>query len=171
MSWPPAPIRTESLTVRPPRAEDRTGFIELLCSDEVREYLGGPLLRGDVERDLPATPGNLPGIFAIEADGQFVGSVTLDRRDPERPGHLSEGGNEVEVSYTLLPAYWGRGYATEAVGGVLEWAERALPGEPVLLCTQLANAASMRLAARLGFVQQNRFSEFDAEQWLGVYRP
>jgi RimJ/RimL family protein N-acetyltransferase len=171
VQWPPDPIKTERLVVRRTETQDREGYIELFCSDEVMRYLGGPLSREDVGGAMPDVPGNRPGVFAVEAGGQFAGIVTLDRRDPDRPGHLREQGHEVEVGYTFLPAHWGVGYGTEAVAAVLRWLERALPGEPVVLCTQSANVVSMRLAARLGFVEKERFVEFGAEQWFGVRVP
>ena len=34
-----------------------------------------------------------------------------------------------------------------------------------------ANLSSMRLAEKLGFVEVERFEEFDAEQWFGVRWP
>ena len=37
-----------------------------------------------------------------------------------------------------------------------------------MLCTQTANVRSMRLAAKLGFTEVERFEEYGAEQWLGV---
>ena len=40
-----------------------------------------------------------------------------------------------------------------------------------MLCTQTANDRSMRVAERLGFVEVERFEEFDAEQWFGVRWP
>ncbi len=169
--WPPDRIDTKRLLLRRTEARDRDGYIELLCSDVVRRYLGGPHAHEDVERALPEVPGNHSGVFAVEAGGGFIGIVTLDRRDPDRPGHVRASGNEVEVSYTFSPAYWGRGYATEAVAAVLQWVEGALPEEPVVLCTQSANDGSMRLAARLGFVERERFVEFGAEQWFGVRMP
>ena len=68
----------------------------------------------------------------------------------------------------LLPEWWGRGYATEAVRGVLGWARDRTPDASVLICTQLANERSMAVAQRLGFSEVDRFTEFDAIQWLGV---
>jgi RimJ/RimL family protein N-acetyltransferase len=35
--------------------------------------------------------------------------------------------------------------------------------------TQTANDRSMRLAAKLGFTEVERFEEYGAEQWLGVW--
>ena len=37
-----------------------------------------------------------------------------------------------------------------------------------MLTTQTANAASMRLAAKLGFTEVERFEAWGAEQWLGM---
>jgi len=37
--------------------------------------------------------------------------------------------------------------------------------------TQTANASAMRLAAKLGFTEAERFHAWDAEQWFGVRPP
>ncbi|SEF21069.1 hypothetical protein SAMN05421837_101702 [Amycolatopsis pretoriensis] len=39
------------------------------------------------------------------------------------------------------------------------------------LRTQTANAASMRLAAKLGFTEVERYEDYGAEQWLGRWSP
>ena len=46
-----------------------------------------------------------------------------------------------------------------------------LPGEPVALFTQTANVRSMRLAAKLGFTEVERFQAYGAEQWFGLWSP
>jgi RimJ/RimL family protein N-acetyltransferase len=171
VAWPPEPLRTERLVLRSTQASDRPAAIELLCSEEVRRFVGGPLARADVEGAMPEVPSAYPGVFAIEFEVECVGVVTMDRRDRERPGHVRPGGDELEVSYSLLPAYWGRGLAAEAVEAVLRWTWSQFPDEPVVLCTQRANERSLALASRLAFVETGRFTEFDAEQWLGVRWP
>jgi len=60
-------------------------------------------------------------------------------------------GDELEVSYLLLPIYWGKGYVEEAVRAVLGWAASTLPDTQVVAVTQVANARSMALLERLGF--------------------
>ena len=40
-----------------------------------------------------------------------------------------------------------------------------------MLTTQTANVGSMRLAAKLGFTEVERFQAWDAEQWLGLRSP
>lgn len=41
-------------------------------------------------------------------------------------------------------------------------------GEPVVLCTHAANDGAMRLAAKLGFTEVERFEEDGAENWVGM---
>lgn len=169
--WPPAPISTERLVLREAQARDRAAVIELHASPEVHTYLGDPRPRDELERAVPEVPGQRPGYFVVDLDGAAIGTVSLNRRDAERPGHLQSQAAEMELSYLFLPAAWGRGYATEACSAVLGWLTGVLPGERVVLCTQAANAPSMRLAARLGFTEVARFEEYGAEQWLGVWSP
>jgi RimJ/RimL family protein N-acetyltransferase len=171
VAWPPAPIRTSRLVLRESAAEDRPAVIELLASAQVRAYLGGPRPRAELDLELPDVPGRRAGFFVVAFGGALIGLVTLDRRDAERPGQVRPGATEVELGYTFLPGSWGFGYAAEACAAALDWLDGVLPGEPVVLCTQTANARSMRLAATLGFTEVERFEEFGAEQWFGVRSP
>ncbi|RYJ25820.1 GNAT-family acetyltransferase [Streptomyces sp. L-9-10] len=154
--------------LRESEARDRAGFIELFASPEVRTYLGGPRPRDELERAVPEVPGRRPGVFVIDLDGAMIGTITLDRRDAERPGHVRPDAGEAELGYVFLPEAWGYGYAAEACAAALDWFADAFPGEPVVLCTQTANNRSMSLAAKLGFTEVERFEEYGAEQWLGV---
>lgn len=169
VAWPPAPIRTERLVLRESAARDRAALIELFASPEVGTYLGGPRSREELERTVPDVPGRRPGLFVADLDGAMIGMVTLDRRDAERPGHVRPEAGEAELGYMFLPEAWGCGYAAEACAAALDWFADALPGEPVVLCTQTANDRAMRLAAKLGFTEAARFEEFGAEQWFGVW--
>lgn len=155
--------------LRESEARDRATFIELSASPEVRTYLGGPRPRAELEHAVPEVPGRRPGVFVIDLDGAMIGAVTLARRDAQRPGHVRPEAEEVELSYTFLPGAWGCGYATEACAAALGWFADALPSEPVVLCTQTANDRSMRLAEKLGFTEVERFEEWGAEQWFGVW--
>ena len=171
VAWPPAPIRTDRLVLRESEARDRTALIDLFSSPEVGTYLGGPQPRDDLERTVPETPGRRPGFFVVDLGGALIGMITLDRRDAERRGHVRPGGGEAELGYMFLPQAWGFGYAAEACAAALGWFAGALPGEPVVLCTQTANDRAMRLAAKLGFTEVERFEDYGAEQWFGVWSP
>ncbi len=169
--WPPDPIKTERLVLRVPEARDRAAFIELFASPEVGAYVGGSRSHFELERTMPEVPGLRPGLFVVELDGAMVGMITLDRREPELPGHVRPEGREAELGYMFLPEAWGHGYASEACTAALDWFVRALPGEPVVLSCQTANDRSMRVAAKLGFTEVERFEKWGAEQWFGVWSP
>jgi RimJ/RimL family protein N-acetyltransferase len=168
LAWPPALIRTERLVLRESEARDRAAVIELNASPEVGTYLGGPRPRAELEGTVPEIPGRRAGFFVVELGGATIGTIQLDPHAPERPGNRREAG-ETEVGYLFLPEAWGRGYATEACTAALGWFAGELPGEPVVLYTQTANARSMRLAAKLGFTELERFEAYGAEQWFGVW--
>jgi len=105
----------------------------------------------------------------IDLDGAMIGIVQLERRDVDH--EVRQAAGHVDLGYLLLPEAWGRGYATEACEAALGWFAGAVPGEPVVLLTQTANTPSMRLAARLGFVEVERFEAYGAEQWFGTWTP
>jgi len=159
---------TERLVLREPEARDRAVFIELLASPEVHTYLGGPRPRRELERETPGTPERWPGSFVVELGGAMIGLILLRRAtEHRRPAAVGQ----VDLGYLFLPRAWGFGYAAEACAAALDWFDGVLPGEPVVLTTQTANDRSMRLAAKLGFTEVERFQAWDAEQWLGLRSP
>ena len=111
-----------------------------------------------------------PGSYVIAGrhSGRFVGVLGLGRRAADRPGHVTDEGGELELSYVLRRDSWGAGLAFEAAAAALRAAAGELPDQPVLIVTQSANDRSRRLARRLGFQEVSQFEEFDAEQVLAV---
>lgn len=168
VAWPPDPIRTERLELRQPEARDRALFIELLTSPEAHTYLGGPRPRDELECELPEVPERWPGSFVVDLNGEMIGQVLLRRATEHR--RLAAAG-KADLGYLFLPHAWGFGYAAEACVAALDWFDGNLPGEPMVLTTQTANVASMRLAAKLGFTEIERFEVWGAEQWLGLRSP
>lgn len=168
VAWPPAPIKTQRLVLREPEAWDRAAFLELHASSEVHTYLGGPRPRDELEREMPEVPGRWPGSFVVDLEGAMIGQILL-RRATEHLCPTAVG--KVDLGYLFLPRAWGFRYAAEACAAALDWLEDVLPGEPVVLTTQTANVRSMRLAAKLGFTEAERFRAWDADQWLGLRAP
>jgi RimJ/RimL family protein N-acetyltransferase len=81
-----------------------------------------------------------------DAVGAFVGEIGLleARRAIDPPLMLPE------VGWTLSPAMHGQGYAGEALGAILDWAQRH--GIAATTCIiDPDNAPSLRLAARVGY--------------------
>ncbi|MYW68026.1 GNAT family N-acetyltransferase [Streptomyces sp. SID8379] len=167
VAWPPTAITTERLVLRAPEPRDRPALIELLSTPEVHTYLGGPHSRDDLERTVPETPHQRPGLFVAERDGALIGTVELKRTKGEYRSPIGQDG-DAEIGYLFLPRAWGHGYAAEACAAALDWLATALPDEPVVLCTQTANTRSMRLARKLGFTEAERYEAWGAEQWMGI---
>jgi RimJ/RimL family protein N-acetyltransferase len=168
VAWPPEPIRTERLVLREPEARDRAAVIELLASPEVGTYLGGPRPRDELERAMPGAPERRPGLFTVDLDGAMIGQIILSRATGHGPPAAA---GEAGLGYLFLPQAQGYGYAAEACAAALGWFAGELPGEPAVLFTQTANARSMRLAAKPGLTEAERFEAYGAEQWSGIWSP
>ena len=65
---------------------------------------------------------------------------------PDRPG-------EVEIGYSILPAFCGRGYATEAAREHVAWLLARPEGFAIMARTFPHLEASVRILQRLGFVR------------------
>ena len=154
---------TDRILLRPPRAEDVEVAVRLEVDPEVRRYVGGPSDEAAVAalRARFASPDGTPGA------GRFVASST---QTAELLGlvFLQRDRGVLEVAYLFLPEHCGRGLATEAVSALLSWAAMTCDDEEVIAITQAANAASLRLLARLGFVERARMQEWGAEQVLAA---
>lgn len=65
----------------------------------------------------------------------------------------------VAIGYSLLPAYRGKGYATEAVRGLVAWAFTHPEVREVIAETLPENAASVNVLVRAGFHRAGKPSE------------
>ncbi|MDJ0636087.1 MAG: GNAT family N-acetyltransferase [Xenococcaceae cyanobacterium MO_188.B29] len=73
---------------------------------------------------------------------------------------------DTEISYQLLPEWWGKGYGTEAVQAVLNHALTVLGLPRVIAETQIANIASCRLLERMGMRLEGTVERFGAKQGI-----
>lgn len=160
-------IEGERVRLREPHNEDADGLLETQTDERVRRYLGGPR----PERNLGAAMLSAGCYLVAEKESdEMLGLLVLGRRDPELPGHVQDGGNELELSYVFRHHVWGQGYATEAARALLRCAAAELPDQPVVIVTQTVNRASLRLAQRLGFSNVRTFQQYNAEQTLATTR-
>lgn len=90
--------------------------------------------------------------FAIQekASGRMIGTCGFTDISPEH--------GSCEIGYVLHPAYWGRGYATEALGAILSFAgELGLHRVEARLLPQ--NTASIRVVEKNGFIKEGILRE------------
>src|SRR5262249_22508809 len=57
---------------------------------------------------------------------------------------------EVDLGYRLLPAFWGRGLATEASRAILDYGFGRLHLQQIIGLVELTNVASVRVLEKLG---------------------
>lgn len=81
-------------------------------------------------------------------------------------GPTDEAGR-AELGYTVLEASRRRGYATEAVLGMMAWAHREHGVRRFLLSISPQNTPSLGLAGKLGFVRTGeQMDEEDGLEWM-----
>ena len=81
---------------------------------------------------------------SIWADGQLVGSISVERKD--------EGGKSTgEIGYMILTPWWSRGIGTEVVRQICEIAFQELALEQIIGQVFPENVASARVLEKNGF--------------------
>lgn len=139
-------LETERLILRGFRPGDVETFASFYASDASR-FVGGPEERIATWRRIAS----YAGCWALRGYGKFV---VEEKTSGEAVGIVGpwypEGWPEPEIGWTILPAYEGRGYATEAALRALAFAYDDLGWTTAMSAIFPGNERSVRLAARLG---------------------
>jgi RimJ/RimL family protein N-acetyltransferase len=152
-------IETERLILREFRAGDLDAHAVTLGDEEIMRHIGGkPLNREDSWRRLLMGIGmwSLVGMgpWAVErkSDGRMVGHCGFFQFHREMTPLIL---GEPEMGWIFDRSVHGQGIAFEACQAALVWAEREIGADSYPAIIDLDNAASMKLADRLGFVRQD----------------
>lgn len=97
------------------------------------------------EAAVPESPGWFQWAIERTADRVHIGDVGV---------LLHENKMQAEIGFTLAPAYQKRGYAAEAVRGLLDHLFRVRGLHKVSAEADARNIASARLLERVGFVRE-----------------
>lgn len=140
--------------------EDDYEDVKLLYVDEsVRKYLGGTLKEETIQvrfNEMNLSSKDSTYFVVRENDtNRFIGLISLDT-------HYD--GVSTEVSYQLLPKWWGEGYATEIVKEIIYYAFHKLNLTEIVAETQLANKSSCRLLEKVGMKLRETVQRFGEEQ-------
>lgn len=166
-------LRTDRLVLRPWRDEDRAPFAALNSDPEVMRYIGdgSTLDRAGsdalVERILGHWEGRGFGLWAVEEAerGAFLGFAGL-----AVPWFLPAVLPAVEVGWRLSRDAWGCGYATEAGHAALGHAFGVLGLAEVIATIIPHNAASIRVAEKLGLRFTGTRTHPTAGNDIAIYR-
>jgi RimJ/RimL family protein N-acetyltransferase len=108
-----------------------------------------------LEADPSAAPWLLRAIVRRD-DRQLVGNVGFHAPPGQHPFE-SRWPGAVELGYDVVEAFRGRGYASRACAAAIAWAS-GHGARHVVLSIAPANAASLRVADRLGFELSNEYA-------------
>jgi [ribosomal protein S5]-alanine N-acetyltransferase len=139
------PLETARLRLRPFEPRDADAVFAVLSDPEVGRWVGGAHASVEDSRALiERARARELAMWAVEEreTGALVGEVGLQP--------LERVGPEVEIGWTIGRPWWGRGYATEAAARWLDVAFATLALDEVLATVLPENAASHRVAEKLG---------------------
>lgn len=167
-------LETERLRLRAWRKDDREKYFAILQEPAVFRHFGPePMGMEECWRRLMAAVGgwqlNGFGGWAVErkGDGTLLGMLALFTawRDLDPPF-----GNEPEMGWIFATETHGQGLASEACDAVLRWAEANLDPTPIWAIIAPANAPSIKLARKFGFVAVHE-TPYHGEPTLVLKRP
>lgn len=150
-------MRSERLTYTNIKQGHEPLLFLLMTDERVREYLGGTVNETAANKRVLGVVAQPPINHWVISDGMHndIGLIGLG---------LHHDGMSTEVSYSLLPQYWGKGYAYEALNAVVEWVNRDLKINYLLAETQTANSASIKLLRKCKFLKMNEIERFGEMQ-------
>jgi RimJ/RimL family protein N-acetyltransferase len=148
-------LETPRLRLRPHRLDDFESYAAMWAEPQVVRFIGGrPMSREAAWIRFLRQVGLWRylgfGFFALEdrESGAFVGEAGF--HDLRRTIVPSNEGT-MEAGWALVPSAQGRGLAEEAMRAAIAWADRVHAGRRMTCIVNAEHAASLRVAAKLGF--------------------
>ena len=161
------PIRTGRLTIRMMRPND---------AERLAEYRNDPNVARFQGWDLPYTLEHASAMLAHQAHFDQPPPAEWVQLAVERHGEvigdlavcLIADGHIAQVGYTFAAEHQGRGYATEALGGLVDALFASTDVHRVVANLDPANTPSLRVLERVGFAFEGlaRRAELVRGQWL-----
>ncbi|SMQ86165.1 Protein N-acetyltransferase, RimJ/RimL family [Devosia lucknowensis] len=143
-------LRTSRLILRPARPEDAPCFALGVSDFAVARWLTPlpfPFTLAMASDWLRAAPSDNPdkSLFIVDLPGRgLVGCVAIG----------------AELGFWIAKRHWGQGFGTEAASAVIDWHFTRTTSDAIVSSAHHDNRASLRLKAKLGFVETGRDMRF-----------
>lgn len=156
-----------AIVLRPVREEDSEALLPMYSDESIYRFRPGfprttlPLVQKVIRRFHLSMEKQDLAAFAIlnsRDDGRVVGLVEVFHSDPRV--------EQVEIGYTVTPAFQGRGIATAAVGCITDYLILQLGFNRVYASVHKDNANSMRVLQKNGFISEGTIRQ--GEFWQGI---
>ena len=180
MSFPPPRIQTSRLLLTWPTKEQIDGYYKAIIGTRIFETISwnGPTDPQELHDWWAECGSRDPSDFSLSLDvaviepssGRYIGGISL------RP--VNGDPAIIDIGYAFAPDSHGKGYATEAVGALVDEAFSKRGAERILGNAFVGNTASRRVMEKLGFVHEGtqrhcqRKNGVWLDQWMiAITRP
>ena len=150
---------TERLVIKSPEIDDKVELTQLINDYDVVQWLSNipfPYTIGDAENFIERSQEKIlkqeSYNFMIFQNNKLLGGIALTEFN----------GPSCELGYWLGKRYWGNGFATEAVGGILKFGFDDLSLNEIYASYKIGNEASKNVLRKCGFHFYREFQEFDS---------
>ena len=155
-------VESERLIFRNFTLDDLPMLIEQRSDPEVNKFLGGTKLQNPEALDkrirfyMSCYDSHGFGMCAMlwRPTGEMIGSAGLQPLD---------GTDEIEVGYSMIREYWGRGIGTEAARAWLEHGFKDHDLNRIVAVAHTENWASRHIMEKLGMHYEKTEFHYDAE--------
>lgn len=150
-------IETERFRLRGAELRDFNAYAAMWADDRTTAFIGGG--RGRTRQEAWYRFLGQPGLWATLSYGYWVfaerasdgligcgGFASWERGIAELDG-------VPEAGWAIAPDWWGKGAASEVMAAALGWADASLDATETRCIIDHGNAASMRVAERLGYAR------------------
>ncbi len=160
-------LETKRLLLRPLRMTDLDDLLTFWGNEEVMRYCGGA---GDREREkraiayyqkLMQEKGYAPLAVVLKSEERVIGACGFQRAWED---------DAVELIYHFAKAFWGKGYATEAVRAVVDHARTYPSARSIVAAVSPENRGSYRVLEKVGFQPTGKRYFEDTGQEEPTYR-
>ena len=164
------PILTQRLRLRRSWPDDAEQISAYRSDPDVHRYQGWDRLdpdgiRAEIELMADRMPGEPGGWVQLSVEdretGQLVGDVGLSPAEDDA--------TVIKLGYTIAPAFQRRGYATEAITALIDYAFETLRADVARVYASAINKPSVRVAEKVGMqLVETIEREYDGEMWHRV---
>lgn len=162
-------ILTERAVLRPFSSSDVDALHAIFLNAAIRRYLlddnlvSAEWMNDEIEASQARFDRSSAGLWSVrlQDEDSIIGFAGF-REFFEPP--------QLQILYGLLPAYWGRGLATEVAAAVCEYGFRVLRFQQVVAAIDLPNVKSGNVLERLGMTLERSTQDGEAGTAFYVMR-
>jgi ribosomal-protein-alanine N-acetyltransferase len=158
-------IETKRLTIFPLSYDEQVDY--LACDFSLEKKFGLNLMERTISEPLKEVIEQviLPNLKENLHNAHYISTwIMIDKIQKVIVGSfIFKGGpsanGEIEIGYGTEPAFFGKGYMTEAVAGVVLWAENNTEINALIAETEKNNIASQKVLINNNFIQSSTNEE------------